>query len=148
MQLTLYTDYSLRTLIYLGLHPEGATVAEIAESYRISRNHLVKVVHNLGKLGLIHTTRGKSGGISLAKEPAAIRVGDVVRKVEPNFNWVECFDAETNTCPIEGACRLHTILEEAQEALLNVLNRYTLQDILVGESELLRMLATPAPQSA
>lgn len=100
MQLTLYTDYSLRVLLYLGIHKnEKATINEIADYFKISRNHLVKVVHNLAVCGYIHTVRGKGGGMSLARPAEEINIGDVVRHTEPNFHVVECFNPQTTHCP-------------------------------------------------
>src|SRR3569833_749350 len=125
MQLTLYTDYSLRVLLYLGLVPaRTATIAEIADAYRISRNHLVKVVHNLSIRGFIQTTRGRGGGICLARPPAQIVLGDVVRHTEMNFPLVECFDRELNTCPIAAACILKDALYEALKAFKAVLDMF------------------------
>ena len=131
MQLTLYTDYSLRVLLYLGLKPRRmATITDIAQSYGISRNHLVKVVHNLATQGFIHSTRGRGGGITLARPAAEINIGDVVRHTEVNFDLVECFDRERNTCPIAVACILKSALYEAQQAFMSVLDRYSLADVL------------------
>jgi len=125
--------------MYLGVKRETATVGEIAEQYGISRNHLVKVVHHLGKLGYIHTSRGKSGGITLAGEPEAINVGEVIRRVEPNFYIVECFNESANGCPITPACLLRGMMFEAYEAFFGVLDKYTLSDLLEN-SEALRGL--------
>ena len=137
MQLTLYTDYSLRVLIYLGIRPERqATITEIAKSYNISRNHLVKVVHNLGALGYIKTVRGRGGGMLLARNPKDINVGDVVRQTEPNFNLVECFDKENNTCPISPCCALIKGLKVARSAFLEVLDGLTLADAVGNKDEL------------
>lgn len=141
LQLTLYTDYALRTLIYLGVHPEGGTISDVAASYAISRNHLVKVVHNLGRLGYIHTVRGKSGGLSLARPPERIGIGDVVRDMENSFELVECFNARANECPISGACRLERALHEANRAFMRVLDAYTLKDVLANPNELLHRLS-------
>lgn len=134
MQLTLYTDYSLRVLVYLAqTHGESATITQIADFYRISRNHLVKVVHNLGSEGLIITTRGKHGGMRLAREPEAISIGEVVRRTEPNFNLVECFDPHKNGCVITQACSLKNMLFQANTAFLDVLDAYTLADVTAGK---------------
>lgn len=149
MQLTLYTDYSLRVLIYLGLNPQRmATINDIADSYRISRNHLVKVVHNLAIQGYVQTTRGRGGGINLARPPAAINVGDVVRHTEVTFHLVECFDREHNTCPIATACILKDVLYEAQKAFMAVLDGYTLADILENKDWLRNVLKVPEPDGA
>ncbi len=137
MQLTLYTDYSLRVLVYLGLKGEAlATITEISDNYEISRNHLVKVVHNLSNNGFIHTVRGKGGGMRLAFAPEDINVGTVVRATEKNFNIVECFDRDNSNCPITPVCALKGALKEASRNFLGVLDRYTLADVLVNRDEL------------
>lgn len=137
MQLTLYADYSLRVLLYLGLRPDRlSTIAEIADAYAISRNHLVKVVHNLGLLGWIDTARGRGGGMTLARPPDEINIGEVVRQTETSFDLVECFDMKTNTCPIAPVCALKGALQEAQAAFLKVLDKYTLADVLQNRAEL------------
>ncbi|HWO99133.1 MAG TPA: Rrf2 family transcriptional regulator [Methylococcus sp.] len=139
MQLTQFTDYSLRVLIYLARMPKDglATVPEIAEYYRISRNHLVKVVHNLSSQGFVTTTRGKGGGIRLARSPDRIGIGEVVRRTEPHMNLVECFDVKANRCGIIRGCFLKAILYEARREFLVTLDRYTLADAarIVGEAE-------------
>ena len=141
MQLTLYTDYSLRVLLYVALKgDETATISEIAEAYGVSRNHLVKVVHHLGKLGYLETTRGRTGGIALALDPADINVGEVVEAVEPTMELVECFDMLNNTCPIAPACRLKGVLTQANRAFLAVLKDYTLQDLLVSRGAMKKQL--------
>ena len=141
VHLTMYTDYALRTLIYLATHPEGSTVAEIAGAYGVSRNHLVKVVHNLGKTGYIHTTKGRSGGISLAKPAASIRLHDVVLDMEPHMEWVECF-GERPTCPITPACKLRKVLRQAGDAFMDVLAEYTLADVAANARQLNTLLGT------
>ena len=146
MQLTLYTDYSLRVLLYLGLKPEGmTTITEIAESYGISRNHLVKVVHNLATQGFVQSTRGRGGGLTLARSPAKINIGDVVRHTEVNFHLVECFDSDRNTCPISSACFLKGGLYEAQRAFLAVLDKYSLEDVLANREWLRSVLRIAEP---
>lgn len=141
MQLTLYTDYSLRVLIYLAIRPEEqATITEIAQSYKVSRNHLVKVVHNLAGMGYIHTTRGRGGGMTLALPPSEINIGEVVRKTEPNFDLVECFDKETNTCPIAPGCILIKGLKVARKAFMDVLDSVTLEDAVNNREELAGLL--------
>jgi len=147
MQLTLYTDYSLRVLIYLGIRPhQQATIAEIADSYGISRNHLVKVVNNLSSLGFIKTTRGRGGGMLLAYKPEEINIGDVVRKTEPNFDLVECFDKENNTCPIAPGCALIKALKVARSSFLEVLCQYTLADVVGNADELAALLKVDMPK--
>ena len=142
MRLTRYTDYALRVLMYLGLKPAGelATIKEIAARYAISENHLMKVVHRLGRDGYIETLRGRQGGMRLAQDPAAINLGEVVRRCEDDMSLVECFDPETNTCPIAGACALPAVLDEALAAFLGVLERHTLADLLVPRRGLAKIL--------
>ena len=140
MQLTQYSDYALRTLIYLAIATENATITEIAEQYNISRNHLVKVVHNLGKLGYVTTLRGRHGGLHLALPPEEINIGDVVRRTEPNFTIVECFDRESNRCIISPTCRLKGVLNEAFHAFTDVLDQYTLADMTANRDELRKFL--------
>lgn len=131
MQLTRYTDYSLRVLLFLGTHPgERCTISQISEYFNVSRNHMVKVVHNLAQLKFIHTIRGKSGGMLLARLPEEINIGDVVRQVEPHMNLLECFESSTNACPITSQCALKGILYKARKGFMSVLKDYTLSDIL------------------
>ena len=126
MQLTQYTDYSLRVLIFLGTHPERrCTISEISQAFNINRNHLVKVVHNLSSTDWLKTIRGKSGGMELAIPAAQINLGDVVNHTEPNALLLECFDVKTNTCPILPACALRQALYKAQKTFMDVLASYT-----------------------
>lgn len=129
VRLTLYTDYSLRVLLYLA-YKQGAmvTITELADFYKISRNHLVKVVHNLGIHGFIITTRGKHGGIRLARPAEEISVSDVVLVTEPDFDLLECFDPQTDQCAISRTCSLKSMLYEGRSAFMAVLDRYTLAD--------------------
>ncbi|WP_340123673.1 Rrf2 family transcriptional regulator [Methylobacter svalbardensis] len=130
MQLTQFTDLSLRLLIYLARLPEPgmATIAEIADYYQVSRNHLVKVANNLANQDFIMSTRGKGGGIQLARPAYAIGLGEVVRRTELNMNLVECFDIPTNQCRLIRNCFLKATLYEAQHAFMTVLDKYTLAD--------------------
>lgn len=140
MQLTLFTDYALRSLLYLAAHPDKASnVKEIAEHYGISRNHLVKVVHKMATLGLIESSKGKGGGIRLASDPADMRLGNIVRLME-NMDIVECFNKDTNTCCISEVCRLKHFLFEAAQSFIQTLNKYTLQDAAKNRSQLISML--------
>jgi Rrf2 family transcriptional regulator, nitric oxide-sensitive transcriptional repressor len=136
MQLTQYTDYSLRTLIYLAVHENGATIGTIADYYGISKNHLVKVAHHLSKLGYISTNRGRSGGIELNGDPGDINIGKVVSQVEPNFHLVECFNMEKNTCPITPVCMLSGVLGKAHREFMGVLDEYTLSDLIQNRKAL------------
>jgi len=133
MRLTLYTDYSLRVLIYLAFKKDRmVTITELADFYKISRNHLVKVVHNLGIQGYIHTTRGKNGGMSLARSANEIVIGDVVRKMEPDFELLECFNVATDHCVITNSCALKSVLIRARDDFLATLDMYTVADSLKG----------------
>lgn len=130
MRLTVYSDYSLRLLMYLAVRADGlATIPEVAEAYAISANHLMKVVHRLGQAGYIQTVRGRSGGMRLAKVPVSIGLGDLVRFTEPDMDIVPCFDAEDRSCPLRDACRLRRALDRARQAFLGVLDEYTLADL-------------------
>lgn len=131
MQLTRYSDLSLRVLIYLAVRREGlATIDELASAYGISRAHLTKVVHQLGRGGFLETVRGRGGGFRLAREPEDIRVGEVIRYSEDKLDLVECFDPVRNRCCIAPACGLRGVLEEALGAFLETLDRYTLADLV------------------
>ncbi|MCP3168143.1 RrF2 family transcriptional regulator [Myxococcus qinghaiensis] len=134
MHLTLHADYSLRVLLYLAARPGRlASTQELADAYGISKHHLVRVVQTLSGEGFVEVKAGRSGGVTLARPPKDISVGKVLRAAEPDFELVECFNRETNTCPIAPACGLKGVLAEAREAFLAVLDRYTLAD-LVGRS--------------
>lgn len=131
MQLTSFTDYSLRVLMFLGLHPERlVTITEIARAFDISHNHLMKVVNCLAVEGLIKSVRGKTGGITLGRDPASIRIGDVVRVTEGHFNLVECFDAKARHCCIVPVCALRNLLQDGLEQFFAVLDQRTLADLL------------------
>jgi Rrf2 family transcriptional regulator, nitric oxide-sensitive transcriptional repressor len=146
MRLTRYTDYAFRTLMYLALKKdELATIQEIADRYDISNNHLMKVVHQLGRAGYIETTRGKGGGIRLAKKPSQIGVGEVVRHTEPDLDLVECFGTGA-TCRLTPACVLKSALRKGIKAFLRELDHYTLAD-LIGPERALAGLLSLAPAS-
>jgi len=141
MRFTLQTDYALRVLMYLGLTGDDlATIAEIAERYGISDNHLMKVVSQLGRRGYITTIRGRQGGLRLARAPEEIGIGEVVRAFEGELQIVECFNPETNTCPISGLCGLAGMIDEALSAFLDVLDRKTLADVLHRSSGIQQVL--------
>ena len=148
MRLTLFSDYTLRVLMYLGVHRDGlSTIHQIAEAYGISKNHLMKVVHYLAQNGYLETVRGKGGGIRLARAPAEINLGQVVRQTERDTVLVECFGGEPSCCRIVSACDLKFILQQAAEAFYGHLDRFTLQDLLGREREmkpLLGLIATSA----
>ncbi|MFD1205933.1 MULTISPECIES: Rrf2 family transcriptional regulator [Sporosarcina] len=142
MRLTLYTDYSLRVLIYLGSRETGelSTVQEISDRYAISKNHLTKVVHELGKMGIVETVRGRGGGIRLRIKPEEINVGELVRKTEDDFYLVECFKEGGNHCILSPVCRLKGVLYEALSAYLTVLDKYTIADFIINKDELAAIL--------
>ena len=141
MHLTRYTDYALRVLIYLGIN-EGrtCTIPEIAGRYKISKNHLMKIVHQLGKAGLIDTVRGRGGGLRLGRLPTSMTVGEVVRLTEEDLHIVECFDSTRNQCQITSACILSGAVDRALSAFMDVLDEVTLADIIKPEKELARLL--------
>lgn len=141
MHLTLHTDFSLRTLIYVALKPADAlsTVSEVAEVFDIPRNHLVKVVHRLGQEGLLQTVRGQHGGIRLALPADEINIGDVVRRMEPGMDPIDC-NKPLSRCRILPACRLKRALLEASAAFLAVLDSYTLADLVEDRPALVRLV--------
>lgn len=147
MRLTRYSDYSLRVLMYLAVCPgHAATIAEISGAYGISKAHLMKVAHELGRTGFLTTLRGRGGGLRLARAPGEIRVGDVVRQTESPMDLVECFDPATSHCRIERICALRGALDEALEAFLATLDGYTLADLVRRRRQPLLALLT-APRS-
>ncbi|MBX7208454.1 MAG: Rrf2 family transcriptional regulator [Verrucomicrobiaceae bacterium] len=132
MRLSLFTDYSLRVLMFAALKGGPFSLSEIADSYQISRNHLIKVVNFLAKLGYLETKRGRGGGIALGMPADEIRLGLLVHRTENSPVIVECFDLKTNTCPINGTCRLKTVLARASKAYFDELDRHTVADLVCG----------------
>ncbi len=134
MRLTLYTDYALRTLLYLAVHTgRRVSIREVAQTYGISENHLVKIIHHLGRGGFVHTQRGRGGGLTLGRPPEEIRVGDVVRHTEEDMALVGCmarYGEEVTPCLLSGGCRLRGVLGSALGAFMEVLDRSTLADLL------------------
>jgi Rrf2 family nitric oxide-sensitive transcriptional repressor len=152
MRLTTYSDYALRTLIFLAAAPDQlATIADIAGGYGISANHLMKIVHGLAQAGFIQTFRGKRGGLRLARPASAIRVGEIVRQTEPDMALAPCMETG-GRCVIEPCCTLQTALVEARAAFLDVLDRYSLADLAAPQARLIALLgidgAVPAAPSA
>jgi Rrf2 family transcriptional regulator, nitric oxide-sensitive transcriptional repressor len=128
MQLNVFTDYSLRVLVYAAGHPgHQCATMEVAAAFGISRHHTVKVVHTLQRLGYVKTVRGRHGGFQLALAPGQISIGDVVRRTEGNLAIVECFGRES-TCPLIPACGLKHALSDASKAFFDVLDRWTIAD--------------------
>jgi len=141
MKLTTFTDYSLRVLIYLAAQPaERATIAQIAGAFQVSENHLVKVVHFLGKQGWLANVRGKGGGLELGMPPEAIIVGRVVRETEGTDPIAECFGDTDGDCAIAPDCRLRGVLGESIKAFYGVLDRYTLADLVNNRQRLAQVL--------
>jgi Rrf2 family nitric oxide-sensitive transcriptional repressor len=131
MRLSDYTDYTLRVLMYCAAHRDRlVTIAEMAEGHQVSKNHLMKIVNDLARQGVLETTRGRGGGLRLLKAPSAIRVGDVVRNAETDFRLVECFDAASDTCTLTPTCRLRGVLASALKAYFAELDRVTLADLV------------------
>lgn len=147
MRVTTFTDYCLRVLMYVGAKGETlSTIDEIAAGYGISRNHLMKVVARLAQLGYVTTIRGNKGGIRLARAPADINIGDVVRSTEEDLALVACFQPDgTNSCPIAGCCVLQQALSDALAAFLGALDGYTLASLLQPRARLAEALRIPAP---
>ncbi|MGI9295261.1 MAG: Rrf2 family transcriptional regulator [Pseudomonadales bacterium] len=138
MQLTKYTDLSLRVMMHLALEPdELGTIKDIAERYRVSRNHLVKVVHQLVNLGYLKSVQGRGGGITLAKPAAKINVGKVVRQMENTLDVIDCAAAN---CPLTPSCILKCALNEATKSFLQVLDNYTVADLVKNRTQLLRLI--------
>lgn len=141
MRLTRYTDYSLRVLIHLALHEDGlCSIGEIARTYDISHNHLMKVVVALGRDGFVETVRGRAGGIRLGRLPETITVGEVVRRTEEGFELAEC-----SGCKLSPACGLTGILAQGMAAMLQVFDSYTIADILTDKTVLRRLIAREPP---
>ena len=140
MHLTFHTDYALRMLVYLAVNRgRPSRVADVAQSYGISRNHLLKVALRLGRLGYVTTLRGRSGGIALARNPEDVNLGAVVRQMEDDFALVECMRREGGACVISPACRLKRVVRKALDAFLSVFDEYTLADI-AGNRDVLEEL--------
>lgn len=154
MRLTAFTDYTLRTLMYLGTHRDQlVTIQDIADLHDISKNHLMKVVHQLGLSGLVETVRGRNGGLRLAMEPEHINIGAVVRQSENDFFMAECFEPSSNQCKFIAACVLKDVLREATDAYLKVLDQVSLKQLIVrpgvkaGKLNAIKVLARGKPGS-
>ncbi|MBL0142403.1 MAG: Rrf2 family transcriptional regulator [Betaproteobacteria bacterium] len=146
MRLTTFADYSLRVLMYVAAHPKGrTTIAEIAAAFDISGHHLTKVVHFLGKEGYLHNTRGRGGGLTLARAPSTINVGDVVKLTEGGDIPAECFDAKSNACAITADCRLKVALSDAVDAFYAQLRKHTLEDVVKNRKALAKVLFVSPP---
>jgi Rrf2 family nitric oxide-sensitive transcriptional repressor len=149
MRLTVYTDYALRVLMYAALHPDRlCTIGEISSAYGISRNHVMKVVYELGVAGDIETIRGQQGGFRLARRPEDIVLGEVVRRTEPEVAIVPCFEPATSYCAIAPACKLKRALHQATNAFFAVLDGYTLADLTENHAVLRELLPVAAAKAS
>lgn len=148
MRLTVYTDYALRMLMYLALKEDSlATISEIAARYRISKNHLMKVAHQLGVAGYVETVRGRRGGLRLAKAVDDIGLREVVRHTEQDIALVPCFTQEAQPCAIASGCVLKDALRRASDAFFDVLEGYTLADLVKPRAPLRSLLAIDLPDA-
>ena len=140
MRLTFSTDYALRLLMLVGLETEHLVIIEeVADRFGISKNHLMKVAYQLGQAGYLETVRGRNGGLRLGKASSQIVVGEVVRRIEPDFAVVECENPE-GYCRITPSCVLRSAMREAVQAFLGKLDQYTLEDLLRPKSKLRHLL--------
>lgn len=149
MRLAEYTDYSLRVLMYCAAHPEQlVTIGELAERHGLSKNHLMKVVNDLARQGLLETTRGRGGGLRLLRPAATIRIGDVVRAAETDFRLVECFDPGLDRCTLTSNCRLKSVFGSALRAFFAELDATTLADLVApaAPGRARRVVATLQPE--
>lgn len=145
MHVTSFTDYAMRVLLYSAVRPdERCLTGNVAAAFGISRHHVVKVVNELRHLGYVETTRGRDGGFALSRTTDRIRLGELVRRTE-GLALVECFDKETNTCPLSRACGLKGVLKEAAEAFLGVLDRYTLADMVADPRRFAQVVSLAVP---
>jgi len=142
MKLTSYTNYALRSLQLAALKsPDLVRVDDVAQIHKLSRPHITKIVHELGRAGYLETVRGRGGGFRLARPSKEIKVGEVVRLTEGPLDLVECFNPERNTCPLMGICILSRKMQEATAAFMAVLDDLTIADIAANRGQLLDRIA-------
>lgn len=148
MRLTMHTDYALRLLIQLGVNNDRlVTVSEAARTYGVSKNHMMKVAHRLCLEGFVKTVRGNGGGLRLARRSSDINVGDVVRKIENDFSIVGCFEPRSEFCKISSACLLRSALRRALAAFHEILDEYSLQDLIVTKPLLEELFAASSAKT-
>lgn len=142
MKLSSYSDYSLRVLMFAAVKGESFQLEEVSTAFDISKHHLAKIVQDLSKLGYLDTRRGRGGGIQLARSPDDIRIGKLVRDTEDQPIMVECFDTATNTCRLDGCCKLKAALAKAKKAFYDSLDTNTLASLVSGpqRSRMIKML--------
>ncbi|SAK70039.1 Rrf2 family transcriptional regulator [Caballeronia catudaia] len=144
MRLTDYTDYALRALLYLSVRPSGlSTIQEISDAFGISKNHLMKIVQQLGELGWVETVRGRNGGLRLSARSNDLTIGEIVRKTESDFAIVGCFadrGVATQPCVIQPHCRLRGVLAAARDAFLAELDKHTVGELAHPANELAALL--------
>ena len=146
MQLSQFTDYALRVLMYLGFRNNDlVTISEISDAYDVSRSYLMKVVSHLAAKGFVHTTRGKGGGIRLSRSASLINLGEVIRECEGDFRVVECLGPVQSSCPLLPECALRSVLREAVHGFLAILDKYSIQD-LVASPDVGRGLLRASPR--
>ena len=144
MQVTLFSDYALRMLMYLGVRPdEVVPISQIAEAFGASRHYMLKVMNDLTEAGYITAVRGRRGGVKLAKAPADIRVGKLVKATEPHEGLLDCIPGGSD-CPIEAVCKLRKIFIEAQAEFYRTLDNYTVADLIAQPKKLQRILLKQA----
>ena len=141
MRLTKQTNHAIRIMMYCAAnHGQLSQIPEIAAAYRLSELFLFKVLQPLTRAGLVESVRGRNGGIRLAKEPAEIRLSEVVRVTEDNFEMAECFKDEGTDCPLVDSCELNSVLREALNAFFTVLEKYTIEDLTVNRHRIEKLL--------
>ncbi|MBT3601863.1 MAG: Rrf2 family transcriptional regulator [Candidatus Latescibacteria bacterium] len=141
MHLSKYCDYALRSLMYLGARSGNITAAdEIAKAFGVSTNHIVKSLQGLTKADHIQSISGRGGGYVFNRPPSSVRVGDVVKQLEPNLHMAECFSQEKNTCPLTPGCGLELALSHACQTFIDTLNQYTLEDLIASQTQKLLSL--------
>ena len=149
MRLTKQTNYAIRILMYCAANKGNLSqIPEIANAYNLSEVFLFKILKPLTKNGLVESVRGRNGGIKLARDASDIRLSDVVRVTEENFDMAECFKMEGTQCPLVNACELNSALREALAAFFSVLDKYTIDDLAHNRFRIDRLLGIDAPQAA